>query len=196
MNAELLAKLDELSLTKGDHRVFFLQNFDLDSHVITWLTDSGFFTDPASARYHGAWEHGLAQHSLRVLHHVLRLFESFCPETDRQSMLYGTILHDICKVGSYEISTRNVKKNGQWTTEPFYMNKAQVTIGHGAESCRRIEKLGIQLTEGWYQAVRWHMGAYDATDTDKYGMMEATKTYPEVLLLQTADILAGIRDNI
>lgn len=198
MNAEVLSKLDEMSLTKGNHEEYFFKELGL-SHVglIEYLEEGGFFTDPASSRYHGAWKGGLAQHSLRVLHHVLRLYEQFCPDTDLMSMLYGTVLHDLCKMGSYEISTRNVKKNNVWVQEPFYMNKnGVVTVGHGAESCRRIEKLRINLSEGWYQAVRWHMGNFDASETDRYALMAAQKAHPEVLLLQTADIMAGIREDI
>ena len=198
MNADSLAKLDEVSLTKGNHEEYFSKELGLTlPGIIDHLREGGFFSDPASAKYHGAWKGGLAQHSLRVLHHVLRLYENFCPETELMSMLYGALLHDICKMGSYEISTRNVKKNGMWVQEPFYMNKnGVVSVGHGAESCRRIEKLGIQLSEGWYQAVRWHMGNFDASDTDRYALMAAQKAHPEVLLLQTADIIAGIREDI
>lgn len=159
--------------------------------------DEQFFIDPASCRFHGNWRGGLVQHSLRVLYHCHRLQPVMAPDTNITQMEYAAVLHDLCKVGSYEITTRNVKKNGTWTQEPFYMNKkGLITVGHGAESCRRIEKLGLTLDEPWYQAVRWHMGMYDATDTDRYAMTAATAKYPEVLLLQTADIIAGIVEEI
>ena len=31
-----------------------------------WLTDNGFFTAPASTKYHGAYEGGLLDHSYEV----------------------------------------------------------------------------------------------------------------------------------
>lgn len=200
MNEALLAEIDKLSISRGESLIPLYSDMlgEEEQALLYALSHQSFFTDPASGRYHGSWKGGLAQHSLRVLHHVLRLYPLFCLTTDKRSMVLGTLLHDLCKLGSYEIQMRNVKDDtGVWIKQPFFANKPDlVTVGHGAESCRRIEKLGIELTEGWYMAVRWHMGAYDATDTDKYGMMAAMKKYPEVLLLQTADLMAGIEENI
>ena len=34
--------------------------------LITFLSDSDYFTAPASTKYHGAYEGGLAEHSLHV----------------------------------------------------------------------------------------------------------------------------------
>lgn len=198
MNEVLLQQLEIISRGSSKPEAvaeFYIQLID-NTTVYNGLVVLGFFEDPASARYHGAWKGGLAMHSARVLHHAIRLYPLFCPDTNLQSMVYGALLHDICKAGSYEISTRNVKKNGVWVQEPFYQNKNLVTVGHGAESCRRIEKLGVQLSEGWYQAVRWHMGNFDVSEMDRYALMAAQKEHPEVLLLQTADLMAGIREDI
>lgn len=196
MNEVEVGKLKEASELSYGHEEAFRDVLGIDPTLIEELKIRGFFTDPASSKYHGAWKGGLAQHSLRVLFHTIRLFGSFCPNTDTSSLLFGAVFHDLVKVGSYEITTRNVKKNNQWVQEPYYMNKEVVTMGHGSESCRRIQALGIELTEGWYQAVRWHMGGFDCSEMDKYALMAAQKAHPEVLLLQTADLLAGIQEGI
>jgi hypothetical protein len=183
-----LERLDIVSKKPDDAAAFIKGHIHMEDQ---------FYIDPASCRYHGNWKGGLAQHSLRVLYHCCRLQPVMAPDTDKIEMEMAAIFHDICKMGSYEITTRNVKKNGMWMQEPFYMNKQGiVTIGHGAESCLRIMKRDIHLSEPWFQAVRWHMGMYDASDTDRYAMTAAMAKYPEILLLQTADICAGIQDNI
>ena len=35
--------------------------------LLAWLEKTDFFTAPASTRYHGAYEGGLAEHSIHVL---------------------------------------------------------------------------------------------------------------------------------
>lgn len=161
------------------------------------LLGAGFFRDPASTRFHGSWEGGLAQHSLRVLYYTILLYPTMCPDTDTDDLVLAALLHDLCKVQSYEISQRNVKKNGVWVQEPFYQVKDHANLGHGAESIRRIPVLlGFQLNDAWTHAVRWHMGVHDISEMDKYAMAASCRKYPEVLCLQTADQLAGVRDNI
>jgi hypothetical protein len=196
---ELLERVESSSREKEglvQKAALFNDLLDMDDFIMPYLTEGGFFSDPASCRYHGSWKGGLAQHSLRVLFHALRLKAALSPETNEASLIRGALLHDICKMGGYEISTRNVKKDGSWISEPFYMNKNRADMGHGAESVWRLRNLGVSLAPGWWAAVRWHMGNFDVSPTDGYCLMEAQKQYPEVLLLQTADVLAGIVENI
>jgi hypothetical protein len=54
----------------------------------------------------------------------------------------------------------------------------------------------IKMPYSWNQAVRWHMGAYDISPMDKYALEKALAKYKEVLLLQTADMQAGLVDEI
>ena len=43
------------------------------SHIVIWLDENGFFTAPASTKYHGAYEGGLFDHSLAVTNTLVDL---------------------------------------------------------------------------------------------------------------------------
>ena len=78
---------------------------------------SDFFTAPASARYHGAYEGGLCEHSLNVYHCLVdylqreRVQELYGLEYSDESIAIVALLHDLCKVGCYKKGTRNVKND-------------------------------------------------------------------------------------
>jgi hypothetical protein len=98
----------------------------------------------------------------------------------------------------YETKARNVKNNktGNWDVEPFYsVRKDYLAFGHGIESMLRINKW-LQMPVCWNHAIRWHMGAYDVTQMDKLSLDKAITLYKEVLFLQTADMQAGLVDEI
>ena len=87
---------------------------------------SDFFTAPASARYHGAYEGGLCEHSLNVYHCLVdylqreRVQELYGLEYSPESVAIVALLHDVCKVGCYKKGFRNVKNDatGQWERVP------------------------------------------------------------------------------
>ena len=86
-----------------------------------------FFTAPASARYHGAYEGGLCDHSLNVYHCLVdylqreRVQELYGLEYSDESIAIVALLHDLCKIGCYKKGTRNVKdESGKWQTVPTY----------------------------------------------------------------------------
>ncbi len=76
---------------------------------------SDFFTSPASARYHNAYEGGLCQHSLNVYHCLQayldreRVRNAYGLEVSEESAAVCALLHDLCKAGCYQAGTRNVK---------------------------------------------------------------------------------------
>ena len=69
------------------------------------------------------------------------------------------------------------------------MKDNYLSYGHGIESMIRLNE-HIKMPESWNHAIRWHMGAYDITQTDKFSLEKALAAYKEVLLMQTADMLA------
>ena len=75
---------------------------------------SDFFTAPASARYPGAYAGGLCDHSLNVYHCLVdylareRVQELYGLEYSEESVAVVALLHDLCKVGCYKKSFRNV----------------------------------------------------------------------------------------
>jgi 23S rRNA maturation-related 3'-5' exoribonuclease YhaM len=161
--------------------------------LLGWLAnETDFYTAPASTRYHGSQEFGLVKHSLAVLHNSIALSDVMLPGAPNlHYMIIAALFHDLCKVNMYEISMRNVKNKitGKWEAEPYYtVREDYLAQGHGIESMLRINKF-VALPEEWNYAVRFHMGAYDVTDTDAKSMQKAMSKFREVLLLQTADMM-------
>jgi hypothetical protein len=163
--------------------------------LINFAEEHKFFTSPASTRYHGAYEGGLAEHSLQVLIKTFGLMApfGFGGEVDSGwlvGLVVGALFHDLCKADLYEVSFRNVKsEQGVWNKEPFYKVRDGATgVGHGTESLRLISKF-VQLPYEWELAVAWHMGSYGLTSEDNIQYMNCCKQHPEVLLLHTADML-------
>jgi hypothetical protein len=163
----------------------------LDYAKINW-----FFTSPASTRFHGCFQGGLAAHSVGVLRTTLDLMEPFGFSSESVSLdwLFGLVVaalfHDLCKAGLYTVDYRNVKNaQGIWNKEPYYRVKDGATgIGHGTESLRRISKF-IQLPYEWELAVAWHMGSFGLTSEENIQYMNSCRLHREVLLLHTADML-------
>ncbi|MDR1351846.1 MAG: hypothetical protein LBK05_01085, partial [Treponema sp.] len=119
-------------------------------------------------------------------------------EVDKYYLAAACLFHDLCKTNMYESKLRNVKddKTGEWKKEAFYtFRQDYISFGHGIESLLRIGKF-ISMPESWKHAVRWHMGAYDMSPMDKFAMEKALAKYKEVLLLQTADLRAGMVEAI
>jgi hypothetical protein len=98
----------------------------------------------------------------------------------------------------YETKMRNSKneETGVWEKVPFYKVKEDyLSCGHGIESMLRLNKF-ILMPDAWNHAIRWHMGAYDMSQLDKLALDKSLSTYREVLFLQTADMMAGLVENI
>ena len=74
----------------------------LPQTIVSDLTESGFFTAPASTTYHGAYAGGLFDHSLNVTKTLLVLTESNGLKWLRPESPYIVgMFHDICKQDQY-----------------------------------------------------------------------------------------------
>ncbi len=110
--------------------------------LLDYLTNkSDFFTAPASARYHGAYEGGLCEHSLNVYHCLVdylnreRVNELYGLEYSPETVALVALLHDVCKAGCYKKTFRNVKgEDGQWRQVPSYQFDDPLPYGHGEKS--------------------------------------------------------------
>jgi hypothetical protein len=166
-------------------------------------TDTDFYLAPASTHYHGSYECGLIHHSLLVAARCAALSRVMLPSAmenkdETYALLTASLFHDLCKTNMYETRSRNVKndKTGKWESVPCYMVRGDyLAVGHGAESLAHLNQF-ITLPVGWQHAIRWHMGAYDACEGDRRLLGSATKKHREVLLLHTADMLAGIVEGV
>ena len=154
-----------------------------------------FFTAPASARYHSAYEGGLLRHSLNVydcLQNYLdreRVREVYGLEPDKESVAIVSLLHDICKVNTYKPGTRNVKdENGVWRQVPSYEYDERLPYGHGEKSVYIISGF-LRLTREEAFAIRYHMGFSSATD-DSRNVGAAFELFPLAFALSVADMEA------
>ena len=155
---------------------------------------SDFFTAPASTRYHGAYAGGLAEHSVNV-YQCLRAYL----DRERVKDVYGlsysdetvalvSLLHDVCKIGCYKVSTRNVKdEQGVWQKVPFYQFDDPMPYGHGEKSVYIISGF-MRLSREEAFAIRYHMGFSGIEDKGSVG--KAFEQFPLAFALSVADMEA------
>ena len=165
--------------------------------LISFLQKSDFFKAPASTRFHGAFEGGLAQHSMKV-YEILKekVKTSVIPlDIKEESIIIIGLLHDICKVNFYKVDYRNAKNSlGVWEKVPYYAVEDTIPYGHGEKSVMMISEY-IKLTNEEKYAIRWHMGYTEPKEL--YGTIgEAYKKYPIALLAHEADLEATYFFNI
>ncbi len=164
--------------------------------LLDYLTNkSDFFTAPASARYHSAYEGGLCEHSVNVYHCLVdylsrpRVQELYGLEYSPETVAIVALLHDLCKIGCYKAGTRNVKDaSGKWQTVPTYNFDDPLPYGHGEKSVY-IANGFIRLTREEAMAIRWHMGFSGPEDNRMVG--QALTQYPLAFALSTADMEAS-----
>ena len=157
---------------------------------------SDFFTCPASARYHGAYEGGLCEHSLNVYHCLVdylqreRVQELYGLEYSDETVALVALLHDACKIGCYKKTFRNVKNDatGQWERVPSYTFDDPLPYGHGEKSVYIVNGF-VRLTREEAMAIRWHMGFSGPEDNRTVG--QALQRYPLAFALATADMEAS-----
>lgn len=153
--------------------------------LIEALENGPFFTDPASAMYHGNYEGGLAEHSLAVYEELVKL-----TGRDDDTVKIVGLLHDICKIGTYTVEYKNAKnENGQWERVPYYKAVGDdFPYGHGEKSVLLISKY-IKLTIEEIMAIRWHMGPYES-DKIWRDLEKAQTKWPLVMYAHFADVIA------
>lgn len=189
-----------------EHKEEFLKIFDENikrsgaQELRDYLCKSDFFTAPASARYHSAFEGGLCLHSINTYKRLKKLAEAEWGERWQDKISGETVavvglLHDVCKIEYYKQDLRNVKVNGEWTQVPFYTTEEKLPYGHGEKSVYILCGF-LRLTREEAISVNWHMGGFDYRV--KGGSASAGETYekfPLALLLHIADLQATYIDE-
>ncbi len=158
---------------------------------------SDFFTAPASARYHSAYEGGLCEHSLNV-------YDCLCAYLDRdvarekyglnysdETIAIVSLLHDLCKMNVYKVSYRNVKnEQGTWEKVPYFEFDDTLPYGHGEKSVYMITPF-MKLTREEAFAIRYHMGFSNVeTQMAINSVGKAFEMFPLAFALSTADMEA------
>lgn len=158
--------------------------------VISGIEELGFFSAPASIKYHNNFEGGLALHSYQVYEIAMKLRESDIAYSDIQeeSIVIACLLHDICKADIYR------KKN-----MGFVKDISSFPVGHGEKSVIRLLMMGLDLTDDEILAIRWHMGEHTLRmkDGKPYGNEAECYKYaakrPLCSLLRNADTISSIQ---
>ena len=152
----------------------------ISSYCYQWLVDNGFFTAPASVKFHRNYEGGLFDHSYAVTKTLLKLTKDnkLTWENNRSPYIVG-MFHDLCKIDAYV----------PLYSSGFGYNNKILLNGHGEKSIILLQKF-MDLAEEEMLCIRWHMGAYDNKDNwDILG--RAIEKYQNVLWTHTADMVAA-----
>ena len=175
--------------------------------LIQQLTNSDFFTAPASAMYHNAFPGGLCAHSLNVynmLHDMtLMIWPNYseCPY-DEDTLKIVALFHDFDKMNKYEKTVMNKKiysENGSkydemgrydWVSVPGFKRKDSKDVfvfgTHGDNSAYMTETF-IPLSTEEYAAIINHHGCFDNPKAD---ITPIFNRYSLACLLHTADMLS------
>lgn len=173
MNSEERKQLYRSFMIKGGVGFFPIPNI---------LDDIGFFTAPASTKYHGSYEGGLFDHSLQTAKELVDLTQKLGLEWERPESPYIVgLFHDLCKCDNYVWDIE---------TDSYKYNSDIIIPGHGEKSVIMLQRY-IDLTDEEIACIRWHMGAYekDTKMWEYYG--KAIEQYPNVLYTHTADMIAS-----
>lgn len=157
--------------------------------IIQFLEKTDFYRAPASTRYHGNYEGGLLEHSLKVYEVLKNNVKNAVIDLNvsEDTLIIVALLHDICKVNYYKVDFRNAKnERGEWEKVPYYTVDDTIPYGHGEKSVMMITEY-MKLTVEEKYCIRWHMGFTEPKEL--YGTIgQAYKKYPLALFLHEADL--------
>ena len=161
-------------------------------NLIDWLVSNGFFTAPASTKYHGNYEGGLYQHSYAVMNFLKQLTKDNALSWDnpRSPYIIG-MFHDLCKIDQYRHPATGMLEDGTpiYDTMAWEYNPHTLLKGHGEKSVMLLSQF-YELTEEEVLCIRYHMGAFVSKE-EWQDYTRAVNKYPNVLWTHTADMLAS-----
>ncbi len=172
-------------------------NRDGIEDLIQFLEKSDFYKAPASTRFHGSFEGGLLEHSMKVyeiLKHKVKNSVLDLNVSD-DTLIIIALLHDICKANFYKVDYRNAKnERGEWEKVPYYTVDDTIPYGHGEKSVMMITEY-MKLTVEEKYCIRWHMGFTEPKEV--YNTLgQAFKKFPLALILHEADLESTYFYNI
>ncbi len=158
--------------------------------LIECMEHHKFFVSPASTKFHGAHEEGLAEHSLGVLEEFDYFNKEFNLGLSKETVIICSLLHDLCKAGAY------IKNEDR-----YFYNKNHPK-GHAALSIKIIKAL-IELSEQEEMIIRYHMGMYGTNEfsnyAHEYSLKELVEVYnknPICKLFYFADEITAIKEKM
>ena len=81
----------------------------VDEELVKWLDDNGFFTAPATTKYHHSFPGGLALHSIEVANILVSLANTFGVKRSENELIRLGLLHDISKTNYFKLTSINKK---------------------------------------------------------------------------------------
>lgn len=155
---------------------------------LKWLAENGFFTAPASTKYHGNYEGGLFDHSFMAMNLLVELSAANGLKWKRPAspFLVG-MFHDLCKIDQYRIDNSTPYTVGEPTQYEY--NPNTMYKGHGDKSIILLSQF-TTLTDEETACIRYHMGAF--TEKEEWrDYTHAVHAFPNVLWTHQADMLAS-----
>lgn len=153
----------------------------IDEEFRQYLIDNGFFTAPASTKFHGSYEGGLFDHSFNVAMSLLELTTKLDLTWSRlTSPLIVGMFHDLCKIDQYLFNAE---------TKTYIWSNSQKLLGHGDKSVKLLLE-HMELTQEEINCIEQHMGAF--TNKEEWSRYTtAIQSYPNVLYTHMADMIAS-----
>jgi hypothetical protein len=188
------------SLIKNDSILSMLAG---TTDLLNFLSESDFYTAPASINYHGNYEGGLCEHCLQVHDNIFKVASIFENSYTSKTLTLVSLLHDVCKINIYQKEKRNRKKKNEngfdilnkkglpiWEEIEVYAINDLYPLGHGEKSVILLQQY-YQLTKDEIFAIRWHMGGYDDITKSYIGNLtinNACNICPLITILHIADL--------
>ena len=171
------------------------------------LDTYGFYTAPASTKYHSSFKGGLCHHSLKVYDTLVDLTEQYCPNRYSDDTLkIVALLHDVAKSNYYseEIKNRKVYSVSGSKSDSMGRYDWESYVGYAVNSPENRTLFGTLEENSYYiisqfipltleeaSAIVNHRGSAEGSSSATNKDLPAIfKTYPLVALLHTADFLA------
>ena len=178
--------------------------------LISKLEESGFFTAPASTKYHSSFEGGLCQHSLNVYDNLSLLCKSRDIQVGEDSLIICSLLHDMSKMNMYEEYVKNAKvykpTGGKvdeigrfdWEAQKAYKIKEaadRFVYGNHEQTSLFMISRYIPLTLEEEVAILHHMGGVGEDSNRSVQISEVFNRYTFALMLHLADMMATFIDE-
>lgn len=175
---------------KERHDLFMGTGFGkfVDKEFETYLLANGFFSAPASTKYHGNYEGGLFDHSFTVMNILVELSAKNNLKWQRaESPFIVGMFHDLCKIDQYRIDNSEPYTVGEATR---YEHRTNTDFKDNGDKSILLLCQHMKLTEEEVMCIRYHMGAF--TEKDEWSdYTNAVHRYANVLWTHHADMLAS-----
>ena len=167
--------------------------------LLAYMEEHGFYSAPASSRYHLHVPGGLAQHTVNVLHAADKIAVALIGGknmTDelRNSIGIVCICHDVGKMGDFKKSyyTDNIlKTTGKRSdSSPYKRNPELYDFGHASTSAL-ICRMFIDFTPEEQVAVMCHDGYEDPVSAAMLRQIGTDSIPPLLMILHWADMWAA-----